>query len=99
MRDTTSAVYIMTNRSHRVFYTGVTPDLVRRVHEHRAALDPQCFTARYRAFKLVYYEAHPTLLSAIPREKQIKGWTRAKKVALIGTMNPRWDDLWSVIAS
>ena len=94
MHNKTSAVYVMTNRTNRVLYTGVTPDLPRRVYEHRAALDPHCFTARYRAFKLVYYEDHPDLLSAIPREKQIKGWTRAKKIALIETLNPGWDDLW-----
>ena len=98
MRDRTSAVYIMTNRSHRVLYAGVTTNLVLRVHEHRVAFDPACFTARYRAVKLVYYEVHPDLRSAIPREKQIKGWTRHKKIALIKAMNPDWDDLWPTLA-
>ena len=89
----------MTNRTNRVLYTGVTSDLQKRVHEHRNAADPAYFTARYRAVKLVYYEQHGEMWSAIQREKQIKGWTRAKKVALITTSNAGWEDLWPRITA
>jgi putative endonuclease len=94
VRERLPAVYIMTNCIHTVLYTGVTADLASRVFAHRTALDPACFTARYRAFKLVYYEAHADMPTAIRREKQIKGWTRVKKVALIETLNASWQDLW-----
>ena len=94
MPDRCIAVYIMTNRTRRVLYTGVTADLPGRVHQHRTELQPDCFTARYRAHRLVYYEAYPDIRDAICREKQIKGWLRRKKVALIESMNPTWDDLW-----
>jgi len=84
-------VYIMTNKS-RTLYTGVTNDLVRRVYEHRHKLVPG-FTAKYNITQLVYYEATESILAAIAREKQIKGWLRAKKIALIESLNPDWRDL------
>jgi putative endonuclease len=84
-------VYIMTNHS-RTLYTGVTNDLVRRVAEHKAKQIPG-FTQRYNITQLVYYEATPDVRSAIEREKQIKGWLRAKKIALIESVNPDWRDL------
>jgi putative endonuclease len=84
-------VYIMTNRS-RTLYTGVTNDLARRVYEHKTKQTPG-FTQRYNITQLVYYEATPDVRSAIEREKQIKGWLRAKKIALIESMNPGWRDL------
>ena len=84
-------VYIMTNRS-RTLYTGVTNDLARRVYEHKTKQIPG-FTQRYNITQLVYYEATPDVRSAIEREKQIKGWLRAKKIALIESMNPGWRDL------
>ncbi|HVP44885.1 MAG TPA: GIY-YIG nuclease family protein [Terriglobales bacterium] len=92
-------VYIMTNRprSH-VLYTGVTGDLPDRVFEHKNKLDPRCFTARYNLTRLVYYETFYEAGLAIMREKQIKGWKRWKKIALIESMNPTWKDLsehWS----
>jgi putative endonuclease len=89
-------VYIMTNRS-RTLYTGVTNDLERRVYEHKQKLIPG-FTAKYNIDCLVYYEATEDVNAAIYREKQIKGWLRAKKMALIESMNPEWADLslaWS----
>ena len=89
-------VYIMTNRS-RTLYTGVTNDLVRRVYEHKQKLI-EGFTKKYNITILVYYEATPDIRSAIAREKQIKGWLRRKKIALIESMNPQWRDLsedWS----
>ena len=84
-------VYIMTNRS-RTLYTGVTNDLERRVHEHRMKLVPG-FTARYSITRLVYYESTGDVETAIAREKQIKGWLRRKKLALIDSENPEWRDL------
>ena len=84
-------VYIMTNHS-RTLYTGMTNDLLRRVAEHKQKLIPG-FTARYNITRLVYYEETSDVTSAIAREKQIKGWVRAKKVALIEAANPQWRDL------
>ena len=84
-------VYIMTNKS-RTLYAGVTNDLMRRVYEHKNKL-VQGFTSRYNIQYLVYYESTSNIHSAIEREKQIKGWLRAKKIALINSMNPEWKDL------
>ena len=81
----------MASRS-RTLYTGVTNDLNRRVAEHRNRLTPG-FTSRYRIMRLVYFEETENIYGAIVREKQIKGWTRAKKIALIESMNPTWEDL------
>ncbi len=61
--------------------------------EHRLASDPEAFTAKYRARRLVYYEVHGTITEAIRREKTIKGWLRRKKLALINDFNPEWKDL------
>ncbi len=85
-------VYIMTNPSHTVLYTGVTNDLKRRVYEHKHKLIPG-FTNKYNAVYLVYLEGTPNVSAAIAREKQIKGWVRAKKNALIEATNPDWKDL------
>jgi len=76
----------MTNKS-RTLYTGITNDLERRVSEHKQKLVPG-FTARYNIDRLVYYEATEDVNAAISREKQIKRWLRAKKIALIESMNP-----------
>ena len=87
----------MTNKSHTL-YTGVTNDLERRVYEHKQKLVAG-FTAKYNIDRLVYYEATQDVNSAIYREKQIKGWLRAKKIALIESTNPKWTDLsarWSL---
>jgi putative endonuclease len=84
-------VYIMTNKS-RTLYTGVTNDLMRRVYEHKNKL-LEGFTSKYSIQYLVYYEATSSIDSAIRREKQIKGWLRAKKIALIESTNPEWEDL------
>ena len=83
--------YLLTNRS-RTLYTGVTNDLTRRVYEHRQKLIPG-FTQKYNIDRLVYFEESADVKDAIAREKQIKGWTRAKKIALIESMNPEWQDL------
>lgn len=84
-------VYIMTNRS-RTLYTGVTNNLERRVHEHKLK-QIQGFTMKYNITQLVYYEETADVLAAITREKTIKGWLRAKKIALIESNNPNWKDL------
>ena len=85
-------VYIMTNWKHTTLYIGVTNDLERRVAQHRShAL--KGFTDTYNLEKLVYYEECPQVDDAIKREKQLKGWTRAKKNRLIERMNPHWRDL------
>jgi putative endonuclease len=81
----------MTNRSGTL-YTGVTNNLERRVYEHKNKLTAG-FTSRYNIDRLVYYEVTSDIYSAIAREKQIKAWTRAKRVALIESMNRDWKDL------
>lgn len=84
-------VYIMANHS-RTLYTGVTNDLPRQVHEHKQKLIPG-FTQKYNLTRLVWYEETPDVRAAIGREKQIQGWLRAKKIALIEAANPAWRDL------
>lgn len=84
-------VYILASRS-RAIYVGVTRDLMRRIHEHRSHAVPG-HTDRYRTTRLVHFEATDDVLAAIAREKQIKGWRRSKKVALIEAGNPTWEDL------
>ncbi len=81
----------MTNNSGTL-YVGVTNNLERRVYEHKQGEIPG-FTQRYKTTRLVYYEATLDIQSAIQREKQIKGWLRRKKIALIASMNPYWRDL------
>lgn len=84
-------VYIMTNNSGTL-YTGVTNNLERRVVEHKQQVTPG-FTSRYKIARLVYFETTTGVLAAIEREKQIKGFVRQKKFALIRSMNPLWKDL------
>ena len=84
-------VYILTNHSGTL-YTGVTNNLERRLDEHRRGIGSK-FTAKYNIKRLVYYEVYKYVRVAIAREKQIKGWRREKKVALIEDMNPGWKDL------
>lgn len=85
-------VYILTNWSNGVLYIGVTKDLERRLYAHRHGLT-EGFTKKYRLSKLVYFDCTTDVRAAIAREKQLKGWTRAKKNALIEAENPRWEDL------
>jgi putative endonuclease len=84
-------VYMMTNTTG-MLYTGVTNNLERRVYEHKTKLI-QGFTSKYNMDKLVYFESTNDVEVAIRREKQIKGWLRKKKVQLINSMNPEWQDL------
>lgn len=85
-------VYIMGSRNGRVIYTGVTNDLMRRVAEHRNG-ESIGFTKRYKCCKLLYYEEYNDIKQTIGREKEIKGWTRVRKDALIESMNPERSDL------
>jgi len=84
-------VYIMTNKSGTL-YTGVTNNLERRVFEHKNHLI-EGFTRKYKITKLLYFEETNDVTTALNREKQIKGWNRDKKVALIESTNPDWNDL------
>ena len=85
-------VYIATNKLNTVLYTGVTNDLERRMYEHKNKL-LLGFTSKYNINKLVYYETFDNIEEAIAAEKQIKGGSRRKKIALIENMNPEYEDL------
>ena len=85
-------VYMITNWKNEVLYTGVTNDLARRINEHRDKKIPG-FASRYNVNKLVFFESIMDINAAIAREKEIKGWVRRKKNALIETLNPDWADL------
>ena len=90
-------VYIMTNLS-KTLYTGVTNNLARRVYEHKNKLI-EGFTKKYNITRLVYFEVFNNIEDAIRREKQIKGWVRKKKIALIESINPEWKDLFEELLS
>lgn len=83
---------MMSNWNDKVLYTGITNNLERRVYEHKNKL-VKGFTAKYNINKLVYFDYTENVISAISREKQIKGWSREKKNELIESTNPEWKDL------
>ncbi|QCE43323.1 GIY-YIG nuclease family protein [Psychroserpens sp. NJDZ02] len=87
-------VYILTNKNNTTLYVGVTAYLKKRILQHKEKHDPKSFTARYNLDKLVYHEAHQMIGDAIAREKQLKAGNRAKKIALIESVNPEWLDLF-----
>lgn len=89
--------YILTNRSNKVLYTGVTGNLLRRIWEHKHKLI-EGFTQKYNVDKLVFFESFTDPNDAIAAEKKIKGWTRKKKVELINSLNPKWKDLYQQIS-
>ena len=89
-------IYIMSNKREGRLYTGVTNDLVRRVYEHKNKLI-EGFSKKYNLSLLVYYECYDNAQIAIEREKQIKGYRRSKKIALIVQQNPQWVDLYPTI--
>jgi|ERR1700722_3443506 len=93
------AVYLLTNKNHKVIYTGVTSDLKKRIYEHKNKIFPDAFTDKYQLDKLVYYEGFHRIEEAIGREKQIKGGSRKQKVDLINSLNPEWKDLYEDVAS
>ncbi len=84
-------VYIMASATGRALYIGITTDMSRRLSEHRAG--KVTHTAKYRISRLIFVEPHDTAPNAIAREKQLKGWRRSKKIALINRSNPDWRDL------
>ncbi len=88
------SIYIMTNKRNGTLYVGVTSDLIGRAWQHRNKEYPGSFTARYGLNRLVYHEDFPFIEEAIAREKQLKGGSRSKKIALIEAMNPEWRDLY-----
>lgn len=92
MRTHNYYTYITTNKNKTVLYTGITNNLSRRMAEHKldAETDKKHFAGQYNAYYLVYWERFQYVLYAIAREKQIKGWTRKKKVAMIEAFNPEW---------
>jgi putative endonuclease len=90
------AVYLLASGRNGTLYIGVTSDLVKRVWQHREHV-VKGFTDTYGATRLVWYESHGTMESAIQREKRLKKWNRAWKLALIEAMNPCWEDLWPSI--
>jgi putative endonuclease len=91
MKTHSYSVYIIASKS-RVIYIGMTNDLERRVYEHKNDLT-NGFSKKYRCHRLVYYESFDEVLKAIGREKQLKRWSRVKKVCLIERQNPTWEDL------
>jgi putative endonuclease len=91
VKDHRYAVYIMASRSHN-FYVGVTNNIERRVREHKNHIF-EGFTARYNIDRLVWYQIYGDVREAIAREKRTKRWSREKKIQLIESMNPTWQDL------
>ena len=91
------AIYIVANILNTTLYIGVTSDLKERVYEHKNNLHPNSFTAKYKLYKLVYYEGFHNIEDAIMREKQLKAGSRKKKEALINLTNPEWKDLYDEI--
>jgi putative endonuclease len=86
-------IYILTNQNNKILYTGVTNDLARRCFEHQKKIFGG-FTSKYNVNKLVYYEEFDLIIDAIEREKQIKGYSRKKKIVLIERFNIGWKDLY-----
>jgi putative endonuclease len=91
------AVYIMASKRNGTLYTGVTSNIIKRVWEHKNDVIPG-FTQQYGIHTLVWFEFHPTMVSAIKREKRIKEWKRKWKLELIEKTNQHWQDLYEVIA-
>lgn len=96
MKEKMSYIYILFNKRNGTLYTGVTSDLIKRVYEHKNKL-VDGFTKTYSVDKLGYYECFDNITQAIAREKQIKGGSRKKKIELIESLNPDWEDLYDKI--
>lgn len=94
--DKRGYIYILFNKRNGTLYTGVTSNLVKRIYEHKNKL-VEGFTNKYRVDKLGYYEIFDDIQTAIEREKQIKAGSRKKKIFLIESTNPNWDDLYETI--
>ena len=93
VKQNNAFVYIITNKNNTVLYTGVTNNIQRRIFEHKEKR-VKGFSSRYNVNKLVWFEIHEFIISAIKREKQIKGGSRKKEIELIQNMNPDWKDLY-----
>ena len=91
--EKSSYVYIMASRCNGTLYIGVTANLIKRVWQHREGIC-EGFTKQYKVNKLVWYEVHADIYSAITREKNLKVWRRPWKLDLISTFNPEWRDLY-----
>jgi len=91
-------IYILTNKNNTTLYVGVTAKLKERITQHKEKLDSKSFTARYNLDKLVHYEAFQMIGDAIAREKQIKAGSRDKKIGLIESSNPDWNDLFEEVS-
>ena len=87
-------VYILSNRYNTVFYIGVTSNLEKRIYEHKNGVSEDSFTKKYNAVKLVYFENHRDVKTAIAREKRIKKWRRKWKIELVKKENPKFEDLY-----
>ena len=96
MREFAPAAYILASQHNGTLYTGVTSDLPGRMGEHRQGI-ASAFTSKYGVHQLVWFEMHDTMATAIAREKQIKAWRRAWKLALIEKTNPEWRDLFETL--
>lgn len=92
MADHNYTVYLLANSRHGTLYVGITSDLLKRIGQHRDGTFGG-FTAKYGVHRLVWYEAHSSVVAAIAREKRIKNWKREWKINLIEVANPAWDDL------
>ena len=90
------AVYILTNQRNGTLYIGVSSDLIQRIYQHKSNA-VEGFSKKYQTHMLVYFEQHPTMESALLREKQMKEWKRAWKINLIEKLNPFWKDLYQDI--
>jgi putative endonuclease len=88
-------VYIVTNQSHSVLYTGVTSDIISRISDHKNKTYSNSFTTKYNCNKLVYYFGYAHIEEAIAAEKLLKGGSRQSKIDLINSMNPSWTDLYN----
>ena len=94
MRNHRYFAYMLTNCSRHPIYTGVTRAMQRRHNEHKNPVEEEdSYTSRYNFYRLVFVEQYKYINNAIRREKQIKRWSRKKKIALIESVNPKWDDL------
>ena len=91
-------IYILTNKNHTTLYVGVTSHIVQRINQHPDKYFPKSFSAKYNLDKLVYYEAFQEIGDAIGREKQLKAGSRQKKINLINSLNPYWNDLYEEIS-
>ena len=87
-------VYIITNKRHSTYYTGVTSNIIDRVWQHKNKVYPNSFSVRYKCDKLVYYYTYLHIEEAIAAEKAIKGGSRQAKIDLVNSLNPEWKDLY-----